>query len=475
MKLRFLSLTLMSALSVIYPNLGQTHPNLAYAETFQEALIASYNHPRLQAERTRLREIDETYVQAQSGGRLTGALNLSTGIVGTDSKSLNFATGTEISLKDTSYPRNLSLEFIQPLYQGGRIKALKSQAKASILAARESLRQSEQNIFQSAAIAYVDVLRDEEQARIRRKNISVLSQQEEAAKLRFDVGVGTRTDIAQTQSRLASAEIGLAQAEAQLASSRATYTQIIGHSPVGLVPVPAIGTPKSLEAAQDIALENNPALLANLLNQDAAKAALNVAKAASRPTIGLVGTAQGAKDPTFGVNRSNSASIVAQISIPIFSGGLNRSNKRVASEAKSRAVYETRDTKRLIRQNVAQIWAQLNAANRVRRASQTQVESAKIAFEGVVLEQEVGTRTTLDVLDAEQELLTAKLAVIQARRDAHVATYQLLNIMGVFDAQALQLPLERYDPNQNFDKVRLNNTLLERSVSIVTKGASENR
>ena len=370
------------------------------AETFQEALMSAYNHPRLQAERAGLREIDENYVQAQSAGRLTSSLAGSVGILNSNAQSLNFLTGTEIDNNETTIPRNVQVEFIQPLYQGGRVRALKSQAKAGIMAAREGLRATEHSIFQEAAIAYVNVLRDEEQARFRRSSVSVLSRQLGAAQERFEVGEGTLTDIAQAKSRLAGADIGLAQADASLASSRAIYEQVIGHIPVDLQPVPQIAIPKTLGQAKTLALENNPSLLASQFNEKAADAGLNIANAASRPSIGVVGTVSGAAEPTFGISRARSASVVAQISVPIFTGGMNRSKKRAASEAKNRTLFQTRDTKRVINQNVAQIWAKLDAALRTRVASGLQVQAAEVAFEGVVLEQDVGTRTTLDVLDA---------------------------------------------------------------------------
>lgn len=426
----------------------------ASAETFQEALISAYNHPKLQAERARLREIDENYVQAQSAGRLTSSLSGSVGVLSTNARSLNFLTGTELDNKETTVPRNAQIEFIQPLYQGGRVKALKNQAKAGIMAARENLRAIEHSVFQEAAIAYVDVLRDEKLARIRRNNVSVLSRQLGAAQERFDVGEGTLTDIAQAKSRLAGADIGLAQADASLASSRAIYEQIIGHIPVDLQTVPQISIPSTLGQARVLALENNPSLLASQFNEDVADAGLNVANAASRPRLSAVGTLSGAEEPSFGVSRARSASVVAQISVPIFTGGMNRSKKRAASEARNRALFQTRDAKRMINQSVAQIWAQLDAASRTRKASALQVEAAEVAFEGVLLEQDVGTRTTLDVLDAEQELLSAKQALIDAERAYNVATYQLLTVLGAFDAQALQLPVQFYDPDENFDRVR---------------------
>jgi len=173
-------------------------PATAAAETFQEALISVYNsNPRLQAERARLREVDENYIQARAQGRLTANLSGTYGYTAARTPASNnpFTGGTGGSVN--GHPHSAQLQIIQPLYQGGRVKALKKQAKSSILAARESLRNAEQSIFLSAANAYIDVIRDEETARIRRNNVMVLSRQQLAAKDRFDVGEGTRTDIAQ--------------------------------------------------------------------------------------------------------------------------------------------------------------------------------------------------------------------------------------------------------------------------------------
>ena len=224
----------------------------SHAETFEEALISAYNsHPQLLAERARLREIDETYVQARAQGRLSSDINASTGFSdSTISQPSAFGpANTSSALK----PHSGQIQFVQPLYQGGRVSALKKQAKAGILSARENLRNIEQNIFLATATAYVDVIRDEEVARLRRHNVRVLDRQEVASLERFRLGDGTRTDISQSRSRIAGAEIGLAQADAQLASSRALYIEAVGHPPSALSPAPKFILPKTLEEAQRIA------------------------------------------------------------------------------------------------------------------------------------------------------------------------------------------------------------------------------
>ncbi|WP_409431922.1 TolC family outer membrane protein [Litorimonas sp. RW-G-Af-16] len=444
---------LLSAAIIVAP---LSFAQIASAETLQDTLISVYNkNPRLQAERARLRETDETYIQARAQGRLSATA------------SGSYAR-TEVRTPETpgsffappgggwrgSDPLAGQVQVIQPLYQGGRVKALKRQAKSGILAARESLRATENSIFVSAAEAYVDVLRDEQAANIRRNNVRVLTSQLTAANARFDVGEGTRTDIAQSQSRLAASEAGLAQAEAQLQISRATYKRIVGRMPVDLQPVPDFALPNDLPTAIALARDNNPQLLASYFNEEAGRAAIDVAKSNGRPTISLNGTLSAQRGQLLGIEETDQASLTAQISVPIFSGGLNRSRVRQAKHAKTRLAFETRDTELAVDQTVTQIWAQLEAAKRVFITSQQQLDAAEVAFEGVELELTVGTRTQLDVLNAEQEVLNAKLALINAERDVDSVTYQLLSILGVFDADGIALPVETYDAVQNFEAVR---------------------
>ena len=431
-------------------------PGLAMAEDLQSALVSVYNkNPRLLAERARLREVDESYIQARAQGRFTvsGAGSYAKGWIRTP--SVNNFFGLPSDGDDTEYgaPKDGAVEIIQPIYQGGRVRAQKQQAKLNVLAAREGLRAQENDIFLTAANAYVDIIRDEEAAQVRRNDVRVLSQQLLAAQDRFEVGIGTRTDIAQSESRLAASEAGLAQAEAQLAISRANYVRVVGRVPAELTPPPQYVLPPSLPDAITAARENNPQLMAAYFNEAAARAGIDVAKAAGRPTISLNGTLARQEDQLAGFTETDLAQLTAQITIPIYSGGLNQSRTRQAQHAKTRLAFETRDTELAIDQQVRQIWAQLEAARAILKTSQRQDAAAKIAFEGVSLEQSVGTRTQLDVLDAEQEALNARLSVLNAQRDVHAATYGLLATIGVFDAEGIQLEVNRYDPNANFDRV----------------------
>ncbi len=450
MSFRGLTFTLLASFLAIAPQ--------AQAADLHEALISVYeSNPRLLAERARLREVDENYVQARAQGRPT------IGGTGSISQSfVNFPGGAEVfsnglvngDINISGRPNDIGVQVVQPLYQGGRVKSLKTQAKLGILAARENLRAQENTLFLSAANAYVDVRRDMEATRIRRNNVRVLMRQLEAATARFEVGSGTRTDIAQSEARLAVAEAGLAQAEAQLAVSEASYVRHIGEKPVQLSAPPLYTLPPSLSDAIAVARENNPQLIGSYFNEAAGRAAIDVAKAAGRPTVSITGGITRQRDQLSQLQSIDAASISAQVTIPFYSGGANTSRRRQAEHAKTRLAFETRDAELGVDQAVSQVWAQLIAARASLKAAKRQVEAADIAFEGVSLEQSVGTRGQLDVLNAEQETLNAQLSVIDAERSVHSATFQLLATIGVFDAQGIKLPIAGYDPNDNLNVIR---------------------
>lgn len=449
----------------------------AQAETLSEALVAVYNkNPQLLAERARLREVDETYIQARAQGRFTVAASgqYSRTVLDGPPAGVLQNVGPVPLVDPTSdntffyAPAVGQIEIVQPLYQGGRVKALKAQAKAGILAQRESLRATENQLFLSAANAYINVQLAEEAAIIRRNNVRVLDRQLLAANERFNVGQGTRTDIAQSESRLAGAEAGLAQADAELQSARAVYRRFVGRMPVDLQSTPSFAVPNTLEDALRRARENSPQLIAAYFGEQAGKAAIDVAKAAGRPTLSLSGSVGAQRGELFGFEDAETASLTAQINIPIFSGGLNSSRVRQAKHAKTRLAFESRDAELSVDQTVAQAWAQRQSAEATLKASRKQVRSAEIAFEGVTLEQELGNRTQLDVLDAEQELLEAKLSVINSERNLNAATFQLLATIGVFDAQGLGLTIDRrYDPDVNFQSVRYDGLteLIDRTIA----------
>ena len=428
----------------------------AAADDLKDVLASAYNNsPRLQAERARLRETDETYIQARSQSRPT--ITLAGTAAGSAVRTPQFSfLGPEEEAAETitGTPVQAQLEILQPIYQGGRLRAQRQQALSGIRAARETLRSAEQTALLAAAIAYADVLRDENITRIRRNDVRVLARQQEAAQITFDVGQGTRTDIAQADSRLAAANIGLATADAQLEVSRAAFRRAVGRDPVDLQPLPGVIVPHSVEEAVAIALEKNPDLRAAYYNQTAAEYNIDIARASTKPTVSLSATAASQREQILGFGQADALTITAQVSVPLFSAGFNQSRIRQASEIKTRLGFEIDQAELEVIEAVTQFWAQMDAAQSILVSSEVQVEAAKLAFEGVTLEQEVGTRTVLDVLDAEQEVLNAEINKLNAQRDLDVAIFQTLAMMGTFTADSLSLPVNDYDPNDNFEAVR---------------------
>jgi len=434
---------------------GLILPESAYGESLTDALVSVYNkNPGLKAQRSRVKEIDETYIQARAESRPTIALSGTFAGSAVRTPQISFFAPAEDLATQSGTPAAAQLEIIQPIYQGGRLKAQRAQSLKGIMAAREQLIDQEQGIFLDAATAYVDILRDEAITNIRRNNVKVLARQKEAAQIRFDVGEGTLTDVAQADSRLAGADIGLASADAQLEVSRAAFRRVVGRNPIELEAVPKIVIPTSVNEAYAIALENNPQLNAARYNRDASEYDIDIASSATKPSVSLNATAAAQRDQILGFQRADALTVTAQVRIPIFSAGLNQSRIRQAQHVKTRLDFEIRDAELSLRQTAEQIWAQMEAAKRTLVSSATQLKSAQLAFEGVELEQQVGTRTALDVLDAEQEVLNAQINQLNARRDLDVSVFQLLAVMGTFHAKSLQLPVDSYNPADNLETVK---------------------
>src|SRR5690606_5057603 len=326
---------------------------------------------------------------------------------------------------------SVTLRLTQPIWTGGRVAANVSAAEAEVLAGRENLRRIEQQILQNVITAYVDVRRDQEALRIRQENVEVLRRQLEESKARFEVGEITRTDVAQSEARLAAAEAQHQLAQSQLATSRANYAAVVGQNPGELEPEPSLTglLPSDADQVFDAVERYNPTLRAAEFAEQASRARIAGARAERLPSVSVdasIGHSGGPLDPYDRRDYSRNVTASATVSVPIFSGGLINSRVRPSVE----------------RTNVGRP----NAASN-RRA-------ARIAAEGTRQEQQVGLRTTLDVLNAEQELRAAELSQVNARREEYVAAAQVLGAMGRLEAQNLVPTVELYDPKANFRKLR---------------------
>jgi outer membrane protein len=435
----------------------------AQAETLVDALTLAYQtNPTLQAQRANQRVTDENVVQAKTAFRpnLGGSADISAARVDYANTQGSVLTGGRYdTLKQRGSAANLALT--QPLYTGGRATAILTAAQADVLAGREDLRSVEQSVLGNVIQSYVDVRRDQERVRIAQENVNVLSRQLEESNARFGVGEITRTDVAQSQARLASARASLSSTQALLAASRAAYAAVVGQNPTDLAPEPSLASllPTSVEQAFDLVDQNNPSIQAARYTEQAAAARVAVAKAAYRPTVsaraGLGWDAEGhvnGAGSQFGAyDRTLTGSITA--SIPIFTGGLTGSQVRAATERENAARIAVEGAKRSALQQISTAWNNLLASRANLVSNEEQVRAGRIAFEGVRQEQQVGLRTTLDVLNAQLELSNAEVALVGARRDEYVASASVLQAMGVLNVANLAPDVERYDPVKSFDKV----------------------
>ena len=423
----------------------------ASGETLQDAVQTAYmNNPQLEAQRQQAAVAHEQLAQARSQRRPTVTLS---GSLGYESVDTNRIFTTAIGDRPVA---SAQLETVLPVYTGGRIKSGIRQAEAGIGVANAQLEGVSQDLILQVITSYVDVLRDRETVLIRQNSVDLLLEQVRAAQDRFDVGVVTRTDVAQSEARLEGSKAALASAEANAEGTMAAYAFLVGVEAGNLAPPPPAPTlPGTLEEATDIALGQSPDIEASRFNERAASEAVKTAYGALKPTVSIVGAAsvQETYDNNF---RDTSVSATARATIPLFQGGLIRSQVRSAKLRREQARLQTDNAERQIRAQVAQAWYGNIAANRAIDASARQVEAAEIAYEGAQAELAVGVRTTLDVLDQEQQLLEARLNLIQSERNAYVAAHQLLRAMGALDIERLDLAVPIYDPQDYGDRVRRN-------------------
>jgi outer membrane protein len=429
---------------------GGTH---AAAETLADAIALAYQtNPTLQTERAQLRALDEHYVQARSGYRP----QLSASV---EADYLKGAQSFFVPIQDVG----ASVSASQPIYSGGATSVEVRAAEADIAAGRQQLREVETGVLQQAIGAYADVRRDVQALDIAQTNLEVLSRQLAETRARFDVGQVTRTDVAQAEARLAGAQASSSSAKAQLGVSRAAYAAVIGQSPGELAPEPPLpGLPMNVNDAFTVAGRENPNIVAADYAEQSAAARVALAKAAFHPTVALraqVGeTGYYTSQPVFGLLSSglwsNNVTASAVFTQPLYAGGMNASRVREALETDSARRIAIEAAQRQTTEAVAQAWNQLIAA-RANTASRTeQVRANEIAYEGVKQEAAVGLRTTLDILNANQELQTAQLALVGARHDEYLAGAAVLSAMGRLEASAIAPNVALYDPQKAFERIR---------------------
>lgn len=425
----------------------------ASAETLREALIKAYNtNPTMTGARAGQRAEDENVPLARAEGLPSlGATADYTEVLRKPDNSFNFPT------------RNIDVraQLEVPIYRGGGVKNAIRAADRRVEAGQAGLRGTESSVFSNVVAVYMDVIRDSAIVSLNRANVGVLEVNLQATQDRFEVGDLTRTDIAQSEARLAIARSDLEAAQARLITSKERYIALVGTPPVDLQPPPPLpNLPASPQAAVQTALADNPDLIAAAKQREAARYDVRVAGASRMPRVSAVsngsytdnlGTLQG----NVSSQTSKQATVGVSATIPLYQGGAPSARVRQAQARESQAIEQQIEIERDVISQARGSFASWQAANEVIESSQRAVSANTLSLEGVRAENSVGTRTILDILNAEQELLNAQVQLVTARRDAYVAGFTLLAAMGHAEARDLGLdggPL--YDPAVNYKRVR---------------------
>src|SRR6201981_1520958 len=440
--------------------LGFAGPMPALADTIEAALVRAYqNNPQLNAQRAQVRSTDEGVPQALSGYRPKVSVSASAGYQYTDTLSTQGGSPTALVRTDihgANPPRSAGMTISQTFYNG-QVTANRPRAgESAVPGAREGLRLLEQTVLLNAATIYMDYLRDSAIVEVQKSNVRVLEQTLKQTRDRFNVGEVTRTDVAQSEAQLAAGKTQELTAEANLVTTRANFRRIIGNEPENLAPGSPVDRflPGSLPGAVELSLVENPNVTAAMFGIDVNFLQVKINEGALLPVVTLQGSVQQAYEQTMITTRTFGASAIAQVSVPIYQGGAEYSLIRQSKEnlAQQRLVLEqTRDQTRA---NTVTAWGQLVAGKAQVSSSQSQVTASEVALNGVREEAKAGQRTTLDVLNAQQALVNARVALVTAQHDRVVASYSVLSAIGRLSPQVMNLPTNTYDPSVHYQQIR---------------------
>lgn len=421
--------------------------------TLNDALGLAYEtNPELDAARAGQRANDEGVNQAHANWRPQISLNGSWGYESVQVPTPQQRRHIEML---RAQPTTADATLTENIYRGGSTVAEVSKAKALVRAGIAQLEQTEAGVLLDAVTSYMDVVRDETTLRLRQNNVAVLEKQLQATKDQFGVGELTKTDVAQAQARLAGAQAELVNAQGQLNVSRSNFEHVIGRPAETLETDPAFPKlPPTEQQALAIASQDSPAIIGAHESWKAADYAVEDALGALLPQVSVNAQYQ-LTENSFDVNQfakgtQHIASVFGQVTVPVYQGGAEDSAVRQAKDQRAQAEVAIVDSERQTEAATQTAWQAYTAAQASIASDEVQVNADQAAFDGVKQEQQVGSRTVLDVLNAQQELLTAQEGLIAAKRDAHVAAYQLLGAMGWLTAKKLNLRVQIYDPMQNY-------------------------
>ena len=421
--------------------------------TLSQALGVAYEtNPELDAARAGQMSTDEGVAQAEANWRPT--LNLQ-GSYGYETLAVGSGAANVPTETLASHPVTAGLQLTQNIYRGGRTAAEISKAKALVRSGVAQLTLTEEGVLLDGATAYMNLVRDDATVHYREANVAALQKQLDASQEEFKVGELTRTDVAQSQARLAVAQADLVNAQGELGVSRSNFEHVIGRPAETLEQNPALPKlPSTQDQAIAISLHENPAIVAAVEGEKAADYAVTDAIGALLPSVSLNAQYQLSQDSLEsqeGTGVQHITSVIGQVTIPIYQGGAEDSAVRQAKDQRSQAEIEIADTQRQVVGATQTAWQAYTVAKGSIVSDEIAVKANQEAFEGVKAEQQVGSRTVLDVLNAQQELLNAQVALVSAQRDAQVAAYQLLSALGWLTAKKLALKVQIYDPSKNYN------------------------
>jgi outer membrane protein len=426
----------------------------ARAETVPEALVKAYqSNPQLNAERARQRSTDENVPQAMAGYRPQIVATLGVGLQAVrDLLPDNTIQGATLK------PWTIGVTVTQTLFNGFKTANSVRVAELQVQSGREALRNVGQGVLLDAVTAYTNVLANQSLVDAQRTNVTSLKETLGVAQKRLNAGDVTPTDTAQAEARLARGMADLNTAEVNLAISQATYAQIIGNAPSRLSPAEPVDRllPRSREDAIALAFKGHPAVIAASFDVDVASTTIHVAESSLYPTVTLQGSASRANqsDPTLGTFRTDQASIIGQVTAPIYDGGLAAAQTRQAKELSTQSRLVLEMVRNQARTAAVAAWVSNEGAKTAVSAAESEVRAAGVALQGVQREAQGGQRTTVDVLNSQQDLVSAKARLIGSQRDRVIASYALLSATGRLDVKTLGLNTPDYLPEVHYHQVR---------------------
>jgi len=428
----------------------------ARADTMEAALTRAYqSNPQLNAQRASVRATDENVPRALSGYRPKVAVTASAGGQYSNQLVTSSTTGQKVE-EGPQGPHAVGLTATQTLFNGNQTANKTRAAESQVFGAREALRLLEQSVLLAAATVYMDYLRDAAILEVQRSNTRVLEQTLKQTRDRYSVGLVTPTDVAQSEAQLAAGQTQELAAEATLNTTRANFRRIIGNEPSQLAPGSPVDRlfPATLGDAVNIALVENPNVTSAKYGIDVSFLNVKINEGALFPTVSVQATVQKTWQQTITQISEFSASAIAQVTVPIYQGGAEYSLIRQSKETLAQQRLTLEQVRDQARADLVSAWGQLLASKSQVASSQSQVDASEIALEGVRKEATVGQRTTLDILNQQQALVNARLALVTAQHDRVVASYTVLSTIGRLSPQVLRLPTPLHDPSVHYHQVR---------------------